>query len=455
LYDLLNDRQQLYPREDAKQNVNIVGLQEKKVTGVQSLMQIIEFGSSVRITGVTGANMDSSRSHAILQISLKDGYNKIHGKISFIDLAGSERGADVVDSNKQTRIDGAEINKSLLALKECIRALDQDKRHTPFRGSKLTLVLKDSFTGNCRTLMIGNISPCGSSCEHTLNTLRYADRVKELKKPNNSELNSQLTSLDQLSRQLMLPRQDSKLIFHILFSNHYFFIENSIKLVVNKDTTNPSQFLLPHKPNSLQSVPLQKNMSGNKPSNFLNQNNPNAQINNNNNNKYLLDELGVSPMYEHPRPYTAQPKMTQPINSMPSSSKNTKPNLPNYNNFDPFNNMVNNMNPPIPHNIQPNAYPQEKLRSYSQMSNNNNNQPQNLNQQNMNFNNAQNAHNLDQIKNWTAKNEEDLQVMSQKHEQLIGTILSEEEDVISSHRQHIDDMVELVKQVIYMKSELK
>jgi kinesin family protein 2/24 len=58
--------------------------------------------------------------------------------MSFIDLAGSERGADTVDTNKQTRIDGAEINKSLLALKECIRALDLEKSHTPFRGSKLT-----------------------------------------------------------------------------------------------------------------------------------------------------------------------------------------------------------------------------------------------------------------------------------------------------------------------------
>jgi kinesin family protein 2/24 len=63
---------------------------------------------------------------------------KMHGKMSFIDLAGSERGADTVESKKQTRIDGAEINKSLLALKECIRALDLDKKHTPFRGSKLT-----------------------------------------------------------------------------------------------------------------------------------------------------------------------------------------------------------------------------------------------------------------------------------------------------------------------------
>lgn len=66
-------------------------------------------------------------------------------------------------------------------MKECIRALDQDKRHTPFRQSKLTQVLKDSFVGNSRTCMIATISPNQSNSEHTLNTLRYADRVKELK----------------------------------------------------------------------------------------------------------------------------------------------------------------------------------------------------------------------------------------------------------------------------------
>lgn len=204
LHDLLNERQQLFAREDAKQNVNIVGLQEKRVTNVHSLLQIIEFGSSVRVSGVTGANADSSRSHAILQIQLKDG-ERLHGKISFIDLAGSERGADTLEQNKQTRMDGAEINKSLLALKECIRALDQDKRHTPFRGSKLTMVLKDSFTGNCRTVMIGNISPALTNCEHTLNTLRYADRVKELKK--GAEGGEQQSQADLLAKQLMLPRQ--------------------------------------------------------------------------------------------------------------------------------------------------------------------------------------------------------------------------------------------------------
>ena len=71
------------------------------------------------MTGQTGMNDESSRSHAILQIILRNHTNKAHGKMSFIDLAGSERGADVKDSQKQTRIDGAEINKSLLALKEC------------------------------------------------------------------------------------------------------------------------------------------------------------------------------------------------------------------------------------------------------------------------------------------------------------------------------------------------
>jgi kinesin family protein 2/24 len=75
--------------------------------------------------------------------------------------------------DKQTRMDGAEINKSLLALKECIRALDQQNNHKPFRGSKLTQVLKDSFVGPvCRTVMIANVSPSHQAVEHTLNTIR-------------------------------------------------------------------------------------------------------------------------------------------------------------------------------------------------------------------------------------------------------------------------------------------
>jgi len=220
LYDLLNERSLLTAREDGKQNICIVGLTEKQVTNLTSMMQLIAFGLKARTVGVTGANSDSSRSHGIIQIAIKEPNGNSHGKISFIDLAGSERAADTIDTNKQTRIDGAEINKSLLALKECIRALDQDKKHTPFRGSKLTLVLRDSFIGNCKTLMIANISPCLGCSEHTLNTLRYADRVRELKGKdkekgtsdgnNNGENKEGKDPQEILANLLMMPRQHSK-----------------------------------------------------------------------------------------------------------------------------------------------------------------------------------------------------------------------------------------------------
>ncbi|KAH6595118.1 hypothetical protein BASA50_006104 [Batrachochytrium salamandrivorans] len=183
LYDLLNARKKLFAREDGKQQVCIKGIKEYEVSQVKRLMEIFEHGNSTRSTGATGANADSSRSHAILQIILKHrtGKRGIQGKLSFIDLAGSERGADRGETDQKTRMEGSEINKSLLALKECIRALDQDSRHTPFRQSKLTQVLKDSFIGNSKTCMIATISPNISNSEHSLNTLRYAYRVKELK----------------------------------------------------------------------------------------------------------------------------------------------------------------------------------------------------------------------------------------------------------------------------------
>ncbi|KAF9537865.1 Kinesin-like protein kif24 [Mortierella hygrophila] len=181
LHDLLNKRKKLHPREDGKSNVVISGLKEYEILNVEGLMQVFEYGNNARSTGSTNANADSSRSHAIMQIMLKDQSRNVVGKLSFIDLAGSERGADRGETDAKTRMEGAEINKSLLALKECIRALDQDKKHTPFRQSKLTQVLKDSFVGNSRTCMVATISPNNSNSEHTLNTLRYADRVKELK----------------------------------------------------------------------------------------------------------------------------------------------------------------------------------------------------------------------------------------------------------------------------------
>ncbi|XP_063548234.1 kinesin-like protein KIF2A isoform X5 [Cydia strobilella] len=182
VFDLLADKAKLRVLEDGKQQVQIVGLTEKVVDNVDEVLKLIQHGNAARTSGQTSANSNSSRSHAVFQIVVRSpGMHRVHGKFSLIDLAGNERGADTSSANRQTRMEGAEINKSLLALKECIRALGMKGSHLPFRASKLTQVLRDSFIGDkSRTCMIAMVSPALNSCEHSLNTLRYADRVKEL-----------------------------------------------------------------------------------------------------------------------------------------------------------------------------------------------------------------------------------------------------------------------------------
>ncbi|XP_032371585.1 kinesin-like protein KIF2A isoform X3 [Etheostoma spectabile] len=221
VFDLLNRKAKLRVLEDGKQQVQVVGLQEKDVKCTEEVLKLIEVGNSCRTSGQTSANAHSSRSHAVFQIILRR-KGKMHGKFSLIDLAGNERGADTSSADRQTRLEGAEINKSLLALKECIRALGRNKPHTPFRASKLTQVLRDSFIGeNSRTCMIATISPGMTSCENTLNTLRYANRVKELTVDTNQVMEGvrptipavdQLDLLDEDWLSISPQRDDLKLL---------------------------------------------------------------------------------------------------------------------------------------------------------------------------------------------------------------------------------------------------
>jgi len=179
ILDLLGDRAKLEVLEDGKGRVQVVGLREFAIESAEELLTLVKQAEELRAVGATSANEQSSRSHAILQVLIRDESGRGVGKLSLVDLAGSERAADSSSKDRQTRIEGAEINKSLLCLKECIRSLDADSTHIPFRGSKLTQVLRDSFVGRAKTTMIATISPGSSSAENTLNTLRYAQRVKE------------------------------------------------------------------------------------------------------------------------------------------------------------------------------------------------------------------------------------------------------------------------------------
>ncbi|KAJ3041819.1 Kinesin-like protein kif24 [Rhizophlyctis rosea] len=202
IYDLLNSRTRLTLLESPNpkdpiyiQNLTSVPIPTVNLAeGLEKLLALIAEGFKSRSTGSTQANSHSSRSHAVLQLTLKNPTTlRPLGKFSLIDLAGSERATDRGPTTSlTTKWESSEINKSLLSLKECIRALHQHKptgvtarrksgtgKHIPFRGSKLTHVLRDSFMGRGnRTVMIACVAPGMRSCECTLNTLRYAGRVK-------------------------------------------------------------------------------------------------------------------------------------------------------------------------------------------------------------------------------------------------------------------------------------
>ncbi|OJJ51293.1 hypothetical protein ASPZODRAFT_127350 [Penicilliopsis zonata CBS 506.65] len=183
-----NNKGGLMLREDSNQSVSVSGLSSHHPQNVQEVMDMIMRGNECRTMSPTEANATSSRSHAVLQINVaqKDrnaDVNEPHtmATLSIIDLAGSER-ASATKNRGERLLEGANINKSLLALGSCINALcDPRKRnHVPYRNSKLTRLLKFSLGGNCRTVMIVCVSPSSQHFDETQNTLRYANRAKNI-----------------------------------------------------------------------------------------------------------------------------------------------------------------------------------------------------------------------------------------------------------------------------------
>jgi kinesin family member 18/19 len=182
-------KQGLILREDSNQAVTVAGLTSHHPKDVQEVMDIIVQGNEYRTVSPTEANATSSRSHAVLQINVAQkernaDVNEPHtmATLSIIDLAGSERAS--ATKNRGVRLtEGANINKSLLALGSCINALcDPRKRnHVPYRNSKLTRLLKFSLGGNCKTVMIVCVSPSSAHFDETQNTLRYANSAKNIK----------------------------------------------------------------------------------------------------------------------------------------------------------------------------------------------------------------------------------------------------------------------------------
>ncbi|XP_053870431.1 kinesin-like protein KIF18B [Malaclemys terrapin pileata] len=201
IHDLLEPKGPLAIREDPEKGVVVQGLSFHQPKSAEQLLEMLASGNRNRTQHPTDANATSSRSHAVFQIYVKQ-QDRVVGitqdlqvaKMSLIDLAGSERASTTNTKGERLR-EGANINRSLLALINVINALadaKSRKSHIPYRDSKLTRLLKDSLGGNCRTIMIAAISPSALAYEDTYNTLKYANRAKEIK----LSLKSNVLSLD-------------------------------------------------------------------------------------------------------------------------------------------------------------------------------------------------------------------------------------------------------------------
>ncbi|KAJ3283314.1 kinesin-like protein Klp5 [Borealophlyctis nickersoniae] len=198
-------------REDDTQ-VHVANLSEHAPKTVDDVMALLMRGNENRTRAPTEANAVSSRSHAVLQIRVKARERRTDvveewkmGTLSIIDLAGSER-ASVTKNKGERLLEGANINRSLLALGNCINALCSDKpNHIPYRDSKLTRLLKYSLGGNCKVVMIANISPSSIHYDETHNTLKYANRAKNIKTKiaqNKTDVELHLTQYPRLISKL-------------------------------------------------------------------------------------------------------------------------------------------------------------------------------------------------------------------------------------------------------------
>jgi len=336
------------------------------------------------------------------------------------------------------------------------------------------MVLRDSFTGNCKTMMIANVSPCLSCSEHTLNTLRYADRVKELRKEKNDReylAKEERDPSEVLAQMLMMPRQHTKTVKYNLE------VKKNMGIQIDKDNKIVSG--IAGKDNgSGAKGPLHINQLINS-KNYVMQPNKNSDNNGNANNN------GANNRNEN-KNYNERNNSNNHYGSQKSYDDNMIPYNNNINNNNNFANINNNQNRGIRHNSAKSPNPSNfithemnKLESNSNGNYHNNlgkgnpknNLISNSNKTNNNLLYGQNKANLnnninfdDEIDfdNYISKfnlaeirSEDDFQKLSNEHEKLINDILQEEEEFIQLHKNHIDDVVDLIKQVYIYNLKLK
>ena len=200
---------------DKDGKIYVKGLSVKEAKDETSLLIMIEDGLYVRRTAETIMNKMSSRSHVILQITVRQMWkekrknnltgevtqniHRLKGVLTIVDLAGSEA-LSRTGSEGLNQDEAKEINKSISALGRVIESLsrqsqyiDMDglnekkevqkrnnfgsKKYVSYRDSKLTEILSECLGGNSKTYIVANVSPFAANCEETYSTLQFASRA--------------------------------------------------------------------------------------------------------------------------------------------------------------------------------------------------------------------------------------------------------------------------------------
>ncbi|XP_074659817.1 kinesin-like protein KIF27 [Tubulanus polymorphus] len=238
LQDLLESEESpkdIHIREDDKGNTIIAGIKEVECQTSEEVMSCLVTGSSLRHTGSTQMNEHSSRSHSIFTMLIEQrwtdeqntgrkpsetddeelndidlsGFYKC-SKFHFVDLAGSERAhrtGNVGDRFKES----IHINSGLLSLGNVISALGDPKKkvtHIPYRDAKITRILKDSLGGNAKTLMVCCISPASTSFDESLNSLKYANRARNIRNKPIVNRDPQTLRLEEMQSEIKALREE-------------------------------------------------------------------------------------------------------------------------------------------------------------------------------------------------------------------------------------------------------
>ncbi|KAM3926339.1 kinesin-like protein KIF21A isoform 6-T6 [Leptodactylus fuscus] len=226
--DARNKKSNIKIHEDSNGGIYTVGVTTRNVASEAEMMQCLKLGALSRTTASTQMNVQSSRSHAIFTVHLcqtrvcqkidteddldnritsestdMNEFETLTAKFHFVDLAGSERLKRTGATGDRAK-EGISINCGLLALGNVISALgDKSKKvtHVPYRDSKLTRLLQDSLGGNSQTVMIACVSPSDRDFMETLNTLKYANRARNIK-------NKVMVNQDRTSQQINALRNE-------------------------------------------------------------------------------------------------------------------------------------------------------------------------------------------------------------------------------------------------------